>query len=361
MNQNSQHNAHTAWYAAILLLHLLLVSCSLMTDDRSGCPDCHNPLRITLRYDYNTARANMFSDHVEQATVYLVDSRTNTVVETQTAANTAEAQPLRSPMFAFNVEGLMPGYYHLYATGRSAADAAIQLTKPTVGEAMGELQFMLPIDAEGNVTTGRLDTLWNTLQPVNIVIPEQGITEAVVPLMRLTNDLNVLIFRCDTPAVNSHVLYDVSVIDDFPVLGSNNEPVVTQQTTYRPFAAWTTETLASDNTAGKDTVVTRDAHFDLSLFRLFSDEDVRRNPRLIIRNRENGTEVVNINLCHYLSLARNAYEIQHYSVQEYLDREYDYRLDFGLGKNNSGHDTWKYMTIRLGILSWSLRIQNEEL
>ena len=71
-----QNNSHTPliFYAALSLFILLLPSCSMMQDDRSDCPDCHNPLRITLRYDYNTQRANMFGDHVEEAAVYVVDA-----------------------------------------------------------------------------------------------------------------------------------------------------------------------------------------------------------------------------------------------------------------------------------------------
>ena len=80
-----------------------------------------------------------------------------------------------------------------------------------------------------------------------------------------------------------------------------------------------------------------------------------------ISNCNDGHEVVNIDLCYYLALARTAYEIQHYSIQEFLDREYDCRLDLGFERKDDGHDTWKYMTIRINVLSWALRIQNEEL
>ena len=117
-----------------------------------------------------------------------------------------------------------------------------------------------------------------------------------------------------------------------------------------PFAQWTTVTTA-------DGIATeRTAHYDLSLGRLVCHDNAQLNDRLIIRHRDSGTEVVNIDLCHYLALARNAFETQHYSLQEYLDREYDYRLDFGLEGNR-----WKTITIRIDVLSWSLRIQNEEL
>jgi hypothetical protein len=127
-----------------------------------------------------------------------------------------------------------------------------------------------------------------------------------------------------------------------------------QPLVYRPFAAWTTETLASD------VVAERHAHYDLSLARLVSHDDARSNARLVITNREDGHEVVNIDLCYYLALARTYFELHNYGIQEYLDREYDYRLDFGFERKGD-HEVWKYMTISINVLSWVLRIQNEEL
>lgn len=330
---------------------MLLCSCSMMHEDRADCPDCRNPLRIHLRYDYNTQRANMFSDHVEEATIYIVDDATGLVMERMTAANDHESQPLRNPSFTFNVEGLAPGRYRLYATGRSAADTSFVTTKPAIGQPIGQLQYALPADAAGRVPALRLDTVWTALQPTVIDIPENEPTDATIPLMRLTNDLSVTVFRRDKPADNSHERYDVTVTHT-PVATGEVPSSVSEPTlrTFSPFAQWTTESMADGVTAE------RTAHYDLSLSRLVCHDDARLNDRLIIRRRDDGTEVVNIDLCHYLALARNAFETQHYSLQEYLDREYDYRLDFGLEGNH-----WKTITIRIDVLSWSLRIQNEEL
>ena len=121
------------------LLILLFSSCSLMKEDRSDCPDCRNPLRITLRYDYNTMRANMFPDHVEEATVYVVDPETNAIVDFQTSRNTAESKPLREPLFGFNFEELPAGNYRLYASARSAADAAISVSELGIAESIRDL------------------------------------------------------------------------------------------------------------------------------------------------------------------------------------------------------------------------------
>ena len=370
-------------YAAILSLPLLLLpSCSMMQDDRSDCPDCHTTLRVKLRYDYNIQRANMFGDHVQEATVYVVDPQTGIVVDMQSTGSTEEEHPMNSPSFAFNFEGLTPGSYRLYATGRSAADAAFNTTTPQIGEKINLLQFTVPTTTVNDqrptvngqwstVNEQRLDTLWNTLKPVDIVVPENETTEATIPLIRLTNDLNIIIFRRDGSLDNSHERYEVTVTDENLTLGYDNEPATTASLVYQPFAAWTTETVTdptpdpsptregsgcATTTRAEGSIAERNAHYDLSFSRLILHDDARHNARLIIRNRETDHEIVNIDLCHYLALARNAYETQHYSTQEYLDREYDYRLDFGIEGN-----TWKYMNIHINLLSWAIRIQNEEL
>ena len=330
-----------------------------MKDDRSDCPDCRNPLRVMLRYDYNIQRANMFGDHVEEATVYVVDPVSNTVVDYQTARNSAASQPLKEPMFAFNFEGLKAGNYRLFATGRSAAEATIGITTPSQAESIDKLKFALPVTGLA-VQAQRLDTVWNTLKPIDISIPESEPTEATVDLMRLTNDLSVIVFRRDTPIDNGHERYDVSVTDNNPIIGYDNEATADSPIAFSPFASWTTETMTSETEGQAATVAERNAHYDFSLFRLISNSDARHNPRLIIRNRETGHEIVNIDLCYYLALARNAYETEHYGTQEYLDREYDYRLDFGI-EGSGPTETWKYMTVSINVLSWVIRIQNEEL
>ena len=352
-----QTNRHRVWAKAAthFFAALLLASCSMMKEDRSDCPDCRNPLHIKVRYDYNIQRANMFADHVEQATVYVVDPVTGTIVDTQTASNSALSQPLRDPSFAFNFEGLAPGSYRLYAIGRSAAEAAYKTITLDIAQSIKSLSFTVPTDAYGQVPAQRLDTIWNTLKPIDVIIPEKEPTEATIGLMRLTNDLNVMVFRRDHPTDNGHERYEVLVTDNHPIFGYDNAPASESRSiVYRPFASWTTETTADE------TIVERNAHYDLSLSRWIQHEDARQNPRLIIRNRETGHEIINIDLCYYLALARNAYEIQNYGIQEYLDREYDYRLDFGI-EGEGEKETWKYITIRINVLSWALRIQNEEL
>ena len=65
---------------------------------------------------------------------------------------------------------------------------------------------------------------------------------------------------------------------------------------------------------------------------------------------------VRINLADCLAQGRGAFENMNYSAQEFLDREYDYKLDFFLKG-----DQWQYMQLGISILDWSKRIQRADL
>ena len=81
-----------------------------------------------------------------------------------------------------------------------------------------------------------------------------------------------------------------------------------------------------------------------------------KNAILSIWNRKTGEEVVRINLADCLAQGRGAFEHMNYSAQEFLDREYDYKLDFFLKG-----DQWQYMQLSISILDWSKRIQRADL
>jgi hypothetical protein len=94
----------------------------------------------------------------------------------------------------------------------------------------------------------------------------------------------------------------------------------------------------------------------LTFNRLWWYEQTEKNALLIIRNKETGKEVCAINLTDFLAQGRNAYDLYAYSRQEYLDRAYDFYLDFFIR-----NEKWQYAEVRLNVLSWAKRIQNVEL
>ena len=85
------------------------------------------------------------------------------------------------------------------------------------------------------------------------------------------------------------------------------------------------------------------------LFKSYLPTDYKKT---IVFLKKTNTQVADINLPDYLAQGRNSTE-QQYSEQEFLDREYVFKLDFFLKG-----DTWDYVNLSISVLSWSVRIQN---
>ena len=123
------------------------------------------------------------------------------------------------------------------------------------------------------------------------------------------------------------------------------------------FSIWDTEyeTHAAPSARaeeGETNHIGRTAHFQLSTNRIVNRTPATDNARLIITSRETGEKVVDVNLPALLNDARNYYD-QFMPLQEFLDREYRYNLDFFLAGGR-----WTYVNISIGVLSWSVRVQN---
>ena len=123
---------------------------------------------------------------------------------------------------------------------------------------------------------------------------------------------------------------------------------------YRPYAQWTT-TYDGNGAIG----VQRSAHYDLMFNRLRYDPSPANNAVLCIRKKSTNQTVAVLNLPQILSEGRTAYEMNNYQPQEYLDREYDYRLELFLKG-----EKWKQLSelyVCIDVLSWAKRIQFENL
>lgn len=99
------------------------------------------------------------------------------------------------------------------------------------------------------------------------------------------------------------------------------------------------------------------AHADFMTSRLIYHDKAKDDGKLIIANKETGKTVVDVDLPDLLSRVRTSEEYM-YTPQEFLDRAYDYKLQFFL---QDGKLKYAYITISVNALSWSQRIQFEVL
>ena len=91
--------------------------------------------------------------------------------------------------------------------------------------------------------------------------------------------------------------------------------------------------------------------------RILKHEDYNLDGQLLIKSKETGNTVVNVDLRDLLSRLPTSEEYS-YSAQEFLDRAYDYTLQFFI---QGGKLKYCLITISVNVLSCSKRIQFEEL
>ena len=371
----------------MIVVAALFTSCDMMKEDRDDCP---TGLYVNFVYDYNIQRADMFKDHVGSVTLYVFDESDKLVA--QRTVNGSELN-----VYGYNIhfteQELAPGHkYRLSAialqkdwdAALSTTGAKYRHTTMNIGDNRQNIGISLDRTQSANPkyfdvsTDAPLDTLWHTQQVMQATAANQptatryheksdgtATTNAIqtvslvkdvpayvtVSLIRDTNHLNISLRELDTPENVKAEDYEVFILDANGDVDYQNKVVTpTDSLVYRPYAAWTT-TFDAGGTTG----VERSAHYDLMFNRLMYNTTPDKNAVLCIRKKSDGKEVAVVNLPYILCEGRMAYEINNYMPQEYLDREYDYRLEFFLRG-----DRWEYLSVCIDVLSWAKRIQYVE-
>lgn len=392
-----------------MALLMLLASCTAVTDDVKDCP---SGLFVRFTFDYNIHRADMFKDHVGCVTLYIYDADGRKVAE-RTVANTNSDRPLERYGYTmhFAPNELPAGRYRLVALGmqrdwdEAAAEkgARYRRTNSESHSLSEHLQVTLDHADSPDPVSGRhhvehlnqpLDTLWHTVKvmqtgpidgvavpdiprtqyPIGVYPLEEQFVEvardratyATVSLIRDTKHIGITLRQLDAPADMYADDYELTITDNNALVGHDNEIIPCHDILYSPYASWTSrfdgtdtqiESSRSTRTDGNDATIQRAAHFNVMTNRLMhSASNPSANARLKIRNKKTGKICADINLTSALQQGRFAYEQYAYSPQDYLDREWDYNLQFFLQNGE-----WKYCEVVINVLSWSRRIQKTEI
>ncbi len=344
---------------------ILLAGCSLWHDDLPECPDGAD---VEFVYDYNVQRADMFNAHVGGVTVFVFDSE-GRFVTSKEEFNTAEAAPLREHGYRMHLD-LQPGEYRLLAqafqcgTGcvMSGAGAKFRTEPLKPGDGMQAFRTRLDREAGQVVNDGLpLDTLWRSMGETSLVVRDMEQSTARIPLMRITKNLHITLRQLDDPADISADDFEVTVTARNGLLSYDNSLLDDEWIVYTPWKTWTGEFPDPDEPTAQGAIAfaeirERTANMQLSLSRLVWRAADDEPAMLTIRNRNTGEVVAEINLPDCLAKGRNAFELENYSVQEFLDRESEYRLDFFLKGGK-----WVYAKLGISVLGWSYRLQPADL
>lgn len=380
-----RHYAHTF---LIAFAALCVASCNWMDEDLEPCD---NTVRVHLVYDYNIQRADMFSEHVGEVRLFVVDDATDTVVRDTVVSNKHNSNAIAShpgsQTFYVDFRNLPTERSYRFvayalqkpeAETKSESGDKFQITAPGVGEDIKKLRVQLSRsaapDAEGRYTVNApqcgLDTLWMTQvknQPLYVPAPngKHQLIEERVSMIRDTKYMTVSLVQLEESlkADIHHEDFRLEVVATNGLLDWNNDVLTDTdpaQLCYVPFDQRTSEIVENAGTPDEK-VVERQAHYDISFSRLMHYNDnanFARNAQLrLIRNSDN-TVIAAINLPHGLARARSYYELVNYGPQEYLDREYDYDIIMYL---RDGKFEGTFLRIVINSVPWVIRMQSEKL
>lgn len=346
---------------------MMLSSCEMMKED---VDDTYCGLFVCFKYDYNLQRADMFKDHVGEVTLYVFDSD-GRFIKTYREDNIPGMGRLLydgSYQYCMKIDDLPKGDYRFIALANQkpyeetllTPGAKYRRTKLNQGDPNENLTVTLDRDAVLSIpkvpytvdNTAPLDTLWHGMTGSEAIhVEPYHYSTTTISLTRDTKMLTVGLHNLDDPTNISNEEFELFIVDNNGTLGYNNEVLDDDDLVYTPFSAWDTKSLD-----GYGTLADKTAHYCLTFNRLVWHDKADENALLIIRNKATGNEVAAINLTDFLSQGRNAYDQYAYSRQEYLDRSYDYYMDFFIKG-----DTWQYADVRINVLSWAKRIQNVQL
>ena len=260
-----------------------------------------------------------------------------------------------------HVENLQPGKYQFLAlAGQNAyADqllsgrAKFVRTELAKGDNIKKLEVNLDHQSRGDYDEVEnhampLDTLWHGKMLESVEVSSSEAAYATIPLVRDTKKINVALRDLDSPQDMDVNDYTMTIEDHNARILWDNSLDESRKVVYTPHATWNT---VDETEQGKI------AHADFMTSRILKHDDYKQDGHLLIKSKETGNTVVNVNLPDLLSRLRTSEEYS-YSAQEFLDRAYDYKLQFFI---QGGKLKYCYITISVNVLSWSKRIQFEEL
>lgn len=284
----------------------LAAATSCVYQDMEPCP-----VEVQFVYDYNMEFADAFPTRVKSLTFFVYDGDGQLVGTQSAEAEAGFGNAYRMPL------DLQPGTYTLAAWATdddAAAGEAFRLDGQTAA---------LSLRTDGSGTTElRMPSLWNgTVQEFEV----SG-TAPALGTVRLTQDVKrfrILLQKADGTDISPDD-YGLAINAANHSFGSDNTLQPCSPLDYTPYLA---EKAAVDNESGEEVNA---LVYELNTLRLMAGQEAR----FTVRDNRKGENLFDVNLLRYLEMMRMD-EYSSMPLQEYLDREDDYRVILFLGRD--GH------------------------
>ena len=172
--------------------------------------------------------------------------------------------------------------------------------------------------------------------------------EGTVKMMKNTNNIRIVLQQLNGKPVHAED-FEFAITDDNTLFGYDNDLIANGTITYLPWASGEAIAGISGNgeNEGEPVIV---AYSEFSTSRLMT----KNSPKLVIKLKDDGKEIVNIPLNDYLLLLKSELYAK-MKPQEFLDRESVWSLVFFLGSDMN------WIRTHIKINDWIVRINNAEM
>lgn len=323
------------------VIALMFSSCDSAIYDYED--DCSVNYQIKFKYDMNMKFADAFPNAVKSVKLFAFDkSGTLVAMQEETNATTlSQMDALGNPGY-FMPLTLEPGTYDLLAwCGLGNQESFELLGNPSIGSTkLADVQTKMK-RAEATVDKD-LNPLFHGLQTSVNFIDEPGLHTTIVPLVKNTNNIRVVLQHLSGQDVIVDK-FSFSITDDNGWMAHDNSIVADETLTYKP---WRVE--AGKAGLGEDgTTEVSAAIAEFTVGRLMANH----RPILTVTNKETGAKVFSIPVIDYALYVKGNYN-KDMSDQEYLDRQDEYNMTFFLNDDGS----WASASVIIN--SWRVVINN---
>ena len=357
----------------VLCLAMGFISCESIYDNE---PDCRLGVALRFIYEYHMEPgANAFPANVDCVNVLIFDQNYNFIRQQSEARDILRDQNYRMELL------LDEGNYHLVVYGGLDCDNAAftftpdWLTRAAAPQTRDDIRVTLPLDdgvakKQLHNIEKRTGGLFYGVQDITITEHDYAVTlrEVTVPMMKDTNNIQVVLQEISAPYQTKIEDYDIQIIDDNFVLDGYNNPVHIATDDFQPvYEPYFTETrmMGYVEPGGREgTLVEEDeerpvqvACAEFSTSRLFFDH--LPTAYLVVKARYehddkgNPKEIIRLPLIKYLTMIRGYGDSWIKSDQEFLDRQSRWNLIFFLQRN-------AWVQSRIAVNWWTVRVNEIE-
>lgn len=319
---------------------LTFSSCERIYDDLAPCG---HGVSLRFVYDYNMLYANAFPASVDCLTLYVYDED-GKYVDTRVVTG----PELQDEDYRMILE-LEEGTYHFVAYGGLACEESTFSLhqEPASGSIHTDLSVEINHDRVNSVVAEerRLHNLyWGELT----LDAKELYNEGTVKMMKNTNNIRIVLQHVDGEPVHADD-FEFSITDDNTLFRYDNDLISNGEVTYLPWTSGDVAIQDNDTREGTDQAATV-AYSEFSTSRIMR----KNSPRLVIKTKVDGKEVLDIPLDEYLLLLKSEL-YDKMDAQEYLDRESSWSMVFFLGGGMHWIDT------HIKINNWVVRINKAEM